>query len=132
MWVMIALSVGIGWWEAGLVLGGMKILGIGRNIMRAVLLMVISCVLTGSGFSEASEYDALPKQTKKLVNAAFYMNCKDALESENADEILLVAMLLNDRETTLAYSDKELAEKKKTIIKLFEIASDSNLYDISM
>lgn len=100
--------------------------------MKLVLLMVMTGVLTVSGFSEASEYDALPKETKKLVNAAFYMSCKDALESENADEILLTAMLLNDRETTLAYSDKTLAEKKKTIIKLCEITPDTNLYDIAM
>lgn len=35
MWLMIALSVGIGWWEAGLVLGGMKMLGSGRRATRA-------------------------------------------------------------------------------------------------
>ncbi|OED44665.1 hypothetical protein ACH42_06915 [Endozoicomonas sp. (ex Bugula neritina AB1)] len=34
MWTMIALSVGIGWWEAGLVLGGMKMLGTGRRAAR--------------------------------------------------------------------------------------------------
>ena len=34
MWMMIALSVGIGWWEAGLVLGGMKMLGSGRRATR--------------------------------------------------------------------------------------------------
>ena len=35
MWLMIALSVGVGWWEAGLVLGGMKMLGSGRRASRA-------------------------------------------------------------------------------------------------
>ena len=35
MWLMIALCVGIGWWEAGLVLGGMKLLGTGRRASRA-------------------------------------------------------------------------------------------------
>ena len=39
--------------------------------MRAVLLMVMSGVLTVSGFSRAGEYEALEPHMKKLVNAAF-------------------------------------------------------------
>ena len=35
MWLLVALSVGIGWWEAALVLGGMKMLGSGRRASRA-------------------------------------------------------------------------------------------------
>ena len=34
MWTMVALSVGVGWWEAALVLGGMKMLGSGRRAAR--------------------------------------------------------------------------------------------------
>ena len=93
--------------------------------------MVMSGVLTVSGFSEASGYEALEPRIKKLVNAAFYKPCKEALESENGSEILLTAMLLNDREKTLAYSDKALKEKKNTIIKTCEIFPGSNLYNIA-
>lgn len=35
MWAMIAVTVGVGWWEAGLVLGGMKLLGSGRRAAKA-------------------------------------------------------------------------------------------------
>nr|MDT0253657.1 hypothetical protein [Endozoicomonas sp.] len=65
--------------------------------------MVLSGVLTVSGFSEASEYDNLEPRYKKLVNVAFYKPCSEALESENAGEVLVMVMSLNDRETTLSY-----------------------------
>lgn len=35
MWGLIGLAVAIGWWEAGLVLGGLKMLGSGRRAARA-------------------------------------------------------------------------------------------------
>ncbi|MCG8117810.1 MAG: hypothetical protein N0E45_20970, partial [Candidatus Thiodiazotropha endolucinida] len=35
IWSMIALAVAVGWWEAGLVLGGLKMLGSGRRAARA-------------------------------------------------------------------------------------------------
>lgn len=34
MWGLIALAVAVGWWEAGLVLGGLKMLGSGRRAAR--------------------------------------------------------------------------------------------------
>ena len=34
MWALIALTVAVGWWEAGLALGGLKMLGTGRRAAR--------------------------------------------------------------------------------------------------
>ena len=51
--------------------------------MRVALLMVMSGVLTVSGFSRAGDYEALEPHMKKLVNAAFYQPCRKALASEN-------------------------------------------------
>lgn len=99
--------------------------------MKAVLLMVMSGVLTVSGFSRAGDYEALDPHMKKLVNAAFYKPCREALLSENGREILMVAMLLNDRESVLSSSDKDLEYKKKSIINACEKIPMANLYDIA-
>lgn len=52
---------------------------------------------------------------KKLVNAAFYNPCREALSSENGREILMVATLLNDGESVLSASDKPLEYKNKAM-----------------
>ncbi|MBE0506966.1 MAG: hypothetical protein IBX50_09650 [Marinospirillum sp.] len=34
MWLIIVIAIGIGWWEAALILGGLKVLGSGRRAAR--------------------------------------------------------------------------------------------------
>ena len=93
--------------------------------------MVMSGVLIVSGFSRAGDYEALEPHIKKLVNAAFYQPCRKALASENGREILMVAMLLNDRESVLSASDKQLEYKKTAIINACKAIPMANLYDIA-
>lgn len=99
--------------------------------MRVVLLMVMSGVLTVSGFSRAGDYEALEPHMKKLVNAAFYQPCRKALASENGREILMVAMLLNDRESVLSASDKQLEYKEKAIKNACKVLPMASLYDVA-
>ena len=84
-----------------------------------------------AGTAMASDYENLDPHIKRLVNAAFYQPCREALESDLGNEILLTALLLNNRESTLAYSDEELAEKRSNVIRACQLFPDSNLYDLA-
>lgn len=97
--------------------------------MKSALLIFV--LITVTGLSRASEYDNLDTRYKKLVNAAFYRPCSEALASDNAGEVLMMAMLLNDRETTLAYDDNTMKNKAKELVRACDIFLDSSLYDIA-
>ncbi|MFK0573042.1 hypothetical protein [Endozoicomonas sp.] len=102
-----------------------------QKMIRTMLLMLMSVVLTVTGFAEVSEYDNLEPHYKNLVNAAFYRTCREALARENAGEVLVIAMLLNDREATLAYNNNAMENKKKELVRACDIFPDPTLYDIA-
>ena len=75
--------------------------------MKLALLMAMSGVLIGSGFSEASEKKTLSPEMKELIWLATSEPCGKVLEDQRVDLVIVTARLLQDQEAMLRISEDQ-------------------------